>query len=69
MVLEIGGERLGRGWIDGAGLRGAERDVVDRTLLVLEPVSASTSDFGGSIPDEMVPAICRLRPTRRCSAM
>ena len=36
VVVEIGGERLGRGRIDGAGLRGVELDVVDRALLVLE---------------------------------
>ena len=36
MVLEIGGERLGRGRIDRAGLRGVELDVFDRALLVLE---------------------------------
>ena len=35
VVLEIGGERLGRGRIDGAGLGGVELDVVDRALFVL----------------------------------
>ena len=36
VVLEIGGQRLGRGRIDRAGLRGVELDVFDRALLVLE---------------------------------
>ena len=36
MVVEIGGQRLGRGRIDRAGLRGVELDVFDRALLVLE---------------------------------
>ncbi|MBA7668738.1 hypothetical protein ES703_76853 [subsurface metagenome] len=36
MVLEIGGERFGRGRIDGTGLRRIQLDVVDRALLVLE---------------------------------
>ena len=36
VVLEIGGQRLGRGRIDRAGLRGVELDEFDRALLVLE---------------------------------
>ena len=36
MILEIGGERLGRGRIDGACLRRVEPDEFDRALLVLE---------------------------------
>ncbi len=36
VVLEIGGERLGRGRIDRAGLRGVELDEFDGALLVLE---------------------------------
>ena len=35
-VLEIGRQRLGRGRVDRAGLRGVEFDVLDRALLVLE---------------------------------
>src|SRR6185436_8482769 len=35
-VLEIGGQRLGRGRVYRAGLRGVELDVLDRALLVLE---------------------------------
>ena len=36
VVVEIGGQRFGRGRIDRAGLRGVELDVLDRALLVLE---------------------------------
>ncbi len=36
MILEIGGERLGRGRLDGACLRRVEPDELDRALLVLE---------------------------------
>ena len=38
MLVEIGGERLGRGRIDGAGLGRAEAQIIDRALLVLEMV-------------------------------
>ena len=38
VLVEIGGERLGRGRIDGAGLRRAKPQIVDRALLVLEMV-------------------------------
>ena len=36
VVVEIGGERFGRGRVDRAGLRRIELDVFDRALLVLE---------------------------------
>ena len=36
VIVEIGGQRLRRGRIDGSGLRGVELDVFDRALLVLE---------------------------------
>ena len=45
VVLEIGGQRLGRGGIDGAGLRGVELDVLHRALLVLESGHGVDQDF------------------------
>ena len=36
MLVEIGGQRFRRGWVDRAGLACVKFDVFDRTLLVLE---------------------------------